>query len=76
MPIRRYLHDTDVFEPHVISAMSQVLERVCTKLQVNGQASVREVIAMRIIDLARGGVADADVLADRVIAETKALHTL
>lgn len=35
----------------------------------------REVIATRIIDLARNGVSDAKALSDRIIAETKAMLT-
>lgn len=40
------------------------------------QKSERNVIATRIIDLARGGVIDAKALGDRVIAETKAMRSL
>lgn len=74
MPIRRYLQSDAVFEPEVIAAMSEALERVCATFQINGQGPDREIIATRIIDLARSGVLDANVLADRVVAESKALH--
>jgi hypothetical protein len=43
---------------------------------VNGQLDVREVIATRIIDLARNGIIDAKALSERVIAETKSLQSL
>lgn len=76
MPIRRYLQDGATFEPEAITAMSEALERACTTLQINGQGSDREVIAKRIIDLARGGVIDAKALSERVIAEAKALRSL
>ena len=53
---------------------SGLLERTCTALRVNGHA--REVIATRIIDLARNGIIDTKALSDRVIAETSALSEL
>lgn len=76
MPIRRYLKDNAAFEPDTIKAMSEALERACAALHVNGQLRDREVIAARIIDLARNGVLDAKVLSDRVVAETKVLRAL
>jgi len=71
MPIRHYLDDNTVFEPDAITAMSEALERACAALHVNGQAHDREIIAIRIIDLARRGVTDAKALCDRVIAKSK-----
>jgi hypothetical protein len=76
MPIRRYLEENAVFEPDAIKAMSEALERACAALHVNGHVHDREVIATRIIDLARNGVADAKALSDRVIAETRAMRSL
>jgi hypothetical protein len=76
MPIRRYLKDDSAFEPEAIVAMSEALELVCSKLQIDGRSSDREIIARRIIDLARTGVHDANALADRVIAESKTLRRL
>lgn len=76
MPIRRYLEENSAFDPDAIKAMSEALERACAALHVNGQLRDREVIAARIIDLARNGVIDSEALSDRVIAETKALQTL
>jgi hypothetical protein len=76
MPIRRYLQDNSAFDPDAIKAMSDALERACTALHVNGQLHDREVIAARIIDLARNGVIDPKALSERVIAETKAMRAL
>ena len=76
MPIRDYLPDQAVFEPDAIKAMSEALERACAALHVNGQLHDREVIATRIIDLARNGIIDAEVLSERVIAETEAMRSL
>jgi hypothetical protein len=56
--------------------MSDALERACHALSVNGHLRRREVIAARIIDLARNGVTDAKALSERVVAETEALASL
>jgi hypothetical protein len=76
MPIRQYLEDHSAFDPDAIEAMSAALEQACSALRVNGHIRDREVIAARIIDLARNGVIDAKTLSKRVIAETKALESL
>ena len=76
MPIRQYLKDDAVFDPDAIKAMSDALERVCRALNVNGQLRDRQVIAARIIDLARNGTIDAEALSERVVQETKALRSL
>jgi hypothetical protein len=71
MPIRRHLDDNAAFDPDAIKAMSEALEQACAALRVNGQIQARQVIAARIIDLARNGILDAKALSDRVIAETR-----
>lgn len=76
MPIRHYFEDHAVFEPDAIKAMSEALEQACAALHVNGQARDREIIAERIIALARHGVTDAKALGDRVIAEVEAMRAL
>ena len=76
MPIRHYLEDHHAFEPEQINSMSKALEETCKALHVNGQAHDRELLAARIVDLARSGVIDAKALRDRVVAETKALRSL
>ena len=76
MPIQKYLDDHAPFEPDAIEAMSEALERACTALHINGHVQDREVVATRIIDLARNGVIDAKALSDRIIAETKAMRSL
>jgi hypothetical protein len=76
MPIRSYLDDHSAFDPDQIDAMSRALEETCRALHINGQIQVREIIAARIIDLARDGVLDAKALSERVMAETRALQML
>lgn len=76
MPIRRYLEENSAFEPAAIKAMSEALERACASLHVDGEIRDREVIATRIIDLARNGVIDAGALSGRVVAEVRAMRSL
>ena len=76
MPIRTYLQDNCAFEPEAITAMSEALEETCKALHINGQRHDREVIAARIVDLARNGVIDAAALRRRVLAEMKAARSL
>ena len=56
--------------------MSRALEEACKALHIAGQISDREVVATRIIDLARNGVIDSEALSERVIAEVKAMRSL
>ena len=74
MPIRPYLGDQSAFDPEAIAAMSKALEETCAALRVDGHD--REIIAARIIDLARNGVIDATALGNRVVAEAKAMRSL
>ena len=72
MPIRKHLADKTAFGPVVVEAMSKAFEEACIALQVYaGDEKGREIIATRIIDLARGGVVDAAALRDRVVAEAR-----
>lgn len=70
MPIRAYLSDPCVFDPEAIQAMSAAFEQACADLHVlAGDKRGREIIAARIIDLARNGAIDAAVLHKRVVTE-------
>jgi hypothetical protein len=52
MPIRNHLKDHAAFEPETIDAMSKALEKACTALHIDGEIKDREIVAVRIIDLA------------------------
>jgi hypothetical protein len=72
MPIRKHLTDETAFGPVAVEAMSKAFDEVCIALQVYaGDEKGREIIATRIIDLARGGLIDPTALRDRVIAESR-----
>jgi hypothetical protein len=64
-----FLKDGSVFGPDDVTAMSMALDDVCKALNVNGQGSAREVIAIRIIELARRGERSPTKLRDRLLAE-------
>jgi hypothetical protein len=57
------------FDDKDITAMSTALDEVCEILNVRDDNSAREVIASRIIDLARAGERNPTRLRDRVLHE-------
>jgi hypothetical protein len=63
-----YLRDA-VFEQKDITAMSMALDDVCTSLNILDGNPAREVIAERIISLARTGERRPTLLRDRVLRE-------
>jgi hypothetical protein len=69
MAISQFLKDGGVFEPNDIKAMSMAFEDVCKVLDLRDEMS-REVIAVRIIELARLGERSPTILRDRVLHET------
>ena len=73
MPIRTYLGDHAAFEPEDIEAMSKALEEACKALQIDGEIKDREVVATRIIDLARQGILDWQTLGVRVVEAMRSL---
>jgi hypothetical protein len=58
-----------VFEPQDIAAMSTALDDVCKALNVDNDARAREVIAVRIIELASRGERNPIRLRDHVLGE-------
>ena len=67
------LLDDAAFDPEATHAMSAAFEETCAALGVpDTSAREREVIATRIIDLARRGERNADLLRDRVLREAGA----
>jgi hypothetical protein len=69
--IIRFLEDDSTFDQRAIDAMSTALEEVCTALEINGHATAREIVAIRIIELARRGERNPLKLRDRVVAEAQ-----
>ncbi len=58
-----------VFDQEAITAMSTALDDVCKILTLPDENSAREVIAIRIIDLARAGERSPTRLRDRILHE-------
>jgi hypothetical protein len=57
------------FDPCDIQAMATALNDVCHALNIRGNATAREVIAIRIVELARRGERSPTNLRDRLLAE-------
>ena len=66
--------DENVFDPADITAMSTALDDVCNMLDLPADGPAREVMALRIIDLARAGERDPARLRERVIREAGMAH--
>jgi hypothetical protein len=60
-----------VFDPKDITAMSMALDDVCKALNLRDDSSSREVIAIRIIDLAKAGERSSTRLRDRLLHEAR-----
>jgi hypothetical protein len=67
--IVQFIPQNAVFEPTDIRAMSMALDDVCSALSINGNAKAQQVIAGRIIELARRGERSPTKLRDRLLAE-------
>ena len=71
-----FVKDSGVFNPKDIKAMSKALDDVCKSLDLRADHArwadhAREVIARRIVDLARRGIRSPTVLRDRVLHEDR-----
>ena len=66
--IMPYLQD-NVFDPADIRAMSIALEEVCTALNLREGNPARDVLAERIVALARQGECNPPLLRDRLLKE-------
>lgn len=69
MAIRSLLQDEAVFEPNDINAMSMALDDVCRVLKLDGNPKAKEIVAMRIIELARRGERSPEKLRDQLLQE-------
>jgi hypothetical protein len=67
---RPYSEDSASFDAEATAALSLAFEQVCARLDIPDDAAHdREVIAVRIIELARAGLMQAAALRDRVLSE-------
>ena len=57
------------FDPQDIEAMSLALDEICKTLNVSANTTARELIAIRIVELARRGERNPVALQDRVLME-------
>ena len=65
-----FLRDREVvFDPDDITAMSTALDEVCKVLRLRKNSAAREVMAVRIVELAKTGERSPTRLRDRVLHE-------
>ena len=69
MAIGSSLPDNAVFYPDDIQAMSMALDDVSKVLKLDGNAKAKEIVAMRIIELARRGERSPKKLRDLLLQE-------
>jgi hypothetical protein len=69
MSIRVFVRDEAAFDPDDIKAMSMALDDVCKALNLDGNAKAKEIVAIRIIELAQHGERSPIRLRDRVLQE-------
>jgi hypothetical protein len=69
MPIRAFLKGA-VFGPEVISVMGTAFEDVCQTVKVSGRTDItKEIVATKIIQLARDGETHPIALRENVLSE-------
>jgi hypothetical protein len=70
MPVNR-CNSAPIFDRDEITAMHAAFERACAQMQLRGTkaAPVIELVAIRIVELARAGEFDPEKLTSAVIAE-------
>jgi len=59
------------FDQKEITAMAMALEDVCNTLKVGNNKTAREIIAARIIELARRGIRSPTKLRDHLLADSE-----
>jgi hypothetical protein len=65
------LSDPPVFEPEATKAITEAFFKVCQDLKLNGDAGVKEAVAVRIIELAQLGERDPERIRERVLREVR-----
>jgi hypothetical protein len=70
--LRQYIEDSAAFDPEAIDQMSRAFSGACNELGVfAADERGREVLAVRIIELARAGAIDAEALKARLVQEAR-----
>lgn len=64
-----FLPAEPAFDPEALRVMSMAFDDVCRALELNGDSRAREIVAVRVIELARRGERDAGILRDRVLRD-------
>ena len=68
--ILRFLKDEAAFDPNDVRAMSMAFDEACKVLHISeAETRAREVVAARIVELARRGERSPLLLRDRVLKD-------
>lgn len=67
--MQHYIEDAAVFDAETVKVISTAFDQVCGALHLDGDSRAREVVAVRIIELARSGVVDIVALRERLLRE-------
>jgi hypothetical protein len=69
MPARKRIED-QIFEPDLIEAICSAFQRACVALQLQGTSDAfTEIVATKIIELAKAGEFDPERLCSKVLSE-------
>ena len=68
MPITRYLDNCE-FDRETKRVVSLAFEMACEALQLGDQGNLAEKTAQRIVELAKGGELNSDLLCESVVTE-------
>ena len=69
LSIAPFLDEEAAFDPQDLAAMSRALDDVCEALKLSASESAREIIAIRILELAQSGEKSPTRLRDRLLEE-------
>ena len=70
------LFDAAALDPETVQIISEAYDRACRALHDRGQPQiVNELIARRIIDMAKAGERDIQRMCDRVLADVGIVRT-
>ena len=57
------------FQPDEIQVLAEALDEVCRELDIDQHEAAREIVAMRILDLAGHGALDSAQLRDELLGD-------
>lgn len=72
LPMAVLPHDSSSFAPDTAAILAQAVDETCRAMRIPAtDGHGREIVAARVVDLARGGVIDPVTLCERVLRESR-----